>query len=115
MSSASGAPLLTSSTSEAPGDDDPPVPADDAIGPQSGSTSTNMPRGIEQCVNWTTDLQSYMRGNGHTSVVPTEEAEADWTAQVVETYSGLPMTGVRSWFIGFNTNVDGSDRPRYLL
>ena len=35
-------------------------------GPQSGSASTNYPRGIETGVNWCTDLLEHMRAKGYT-------------------------------------------------
>ena len=35
-------------------------------GPQSGSASTNFPRGIETGVNWCTDLLEHMRDRGYT-------------------------------------------------
>ena len=33
----------------------------------------------------------------------------------IDTSQGLLLTTVRSWFMGINTNVDGLDKPRYLL
>jgi cation diffusion facilitator CzcD-associated flavoprotein CzcO len=43
-------------------------------GPQSGSASTNYPRGIETGVNWCTKLLEYMREHGYTRADPTLEA-----------------------------------------
>ena len=45
-------------------------------GPQSGSASTNYPRGIEIGVNWCTDLLEHMRERGYTRVEPTAEAQS---------------------------------------
>ena len=45
-------------------------------GPQSGSASTNFPRGIELGVDWVTDLLQYMWKNGYTREEATPEAEA---------------------------------------
>ena len=43
------------------------------------------------------------------------DAAAAWTAHCIDTSQGLLLTTVRSWFMGINTNVDGHDKPRYLL
>ncbi len=85
------------------------------LGPGAGSTGANMPRGIEQVVDWTTELLRHVGEHGHTTVEATEEACDEWTAHVREMLDGLLMVNVRSWFMGFNTNVDGRDKPRYLI
>jgi hypothetical protein len=38
-------------------------------GPQSGSASTNYPRGIETGVNWCSDLLEHMSAKGYEGVV----------------------------------------------
>ena len=48
-------------------------------GPQSGSASTNFPRGIETGVNWITDFLQYVWDHGYTNVEPTAEREANWS------------------------------------
>ena len=45
-------------------------------GPQSGSASTNYPRGIETGVNWCTKLLEYMWEHGYTRAEPMLEAAA---------------------------------------
>ena len=45
-------------------------------GPQSGSASTNFPRGIEIGVDWSTDLLQHMWKHGYTREEATPEAEA---------------------------------------
>ena len=47
----------------------------DADRPQSGSASTNFPRGIELGVDWVTDLMQYMWKHDYTRVEATPEAE----------------------------------------
>ena len=44
-------------------------------GPQSGSASTNYPRGIETGVGWCTKLLEYMWAHGYTRAEPTLESE----------------------------------------
>ena len=85
------------------------------LGPGAGSTGANMPRGIEQVVDWTTEMLGFLGEHGHTTFEATEEACAEWAAHVRELLDGLLMVNVRSWFMGFNTNVAGHDKPRYLI
>ena len=86
-------------------------------GPQSGSASTNYPRGIESGVNWLMDLLEFMHEHGYTRAEPTEEAEQQWTAEVVEMYKIMLMRKAKSWFTGYNSNVKGHEagRVRHLV
>ena len=86
-------------------------------GPQSGSASTNFPRGIEIGVDWATDLLQYMWKNGFTREEATPEAEADWTAYVAKLYDILLMRKAQGWFTGYNSNVEGHEKGtmRYLV
>ena len=86
-------------------------------GPQSGSASTNFPRGIEIGVNWVTDLLEYMWKHGHTRVEATPEAEERWTNHVAKMYSTMLMRKAKGWFTGYNSNVDGHEhgRVRHLV
>jgi cation diffusion facilitator CzcD-associated flavoprotein CzcO len=78
-------------------------------GPQSGSASTNFPRGIELGVEWTTELIQFMWNHGYTRVEATAEAEAEWGAHVARLYGTVLMgsKGGRGWFTGYNSNVEG--------
>jgi cation diffusion facilitator CzcD-associated flavoprotein CzcO len=86
-------------------------------GPQSGSASTNYPRGIETGVNWCTDLLQHIRAAGHVRFDPTAEAEARWTRHVTQMYSTMLMRKAKSWFTGYNSNVAGHEhgRIRYFV
>src|SRR5260370_21367253 len=55
-------------------------------GPQSGSASTNYPRGIETGVNWCTDLLEYMAAHGYARCEATETAENRWTHPATNIY-----------------------------
>src|SRR5208337_5674913 len=55
-------------------------------GPQSGSASTNYPRGIETGVGWCTKLLEYMRARGYTRAEATLAAEERWTTHVTKMY-----------------------------
>jgi cation diffusion facilitator CzcD-associated flavoprotein CzcO len=84
-------------------------------GPQSGSVSTNFPRGIEEAVDWTTGLIKYMREHEYTTVEATAEAEEEWNEHVKSMYVGSLAATTKSWFTGYNSNVDGHDKLRYMV
>ena len=86
-------------------------------GPQSGSASTNYPRGIEIGVNWCTDLLKHMSERGYVRADPTPEAEERWTAHVTKMYSKMLMRKAKGWFTGYNSNVDGHEhgKTRYFV
>ncbi len=86
-------------------------------GPQSGSASTNYPRGIETGVDWCTDFLMRIREQGQTRFEATAEAEARWTAHVVGMYSVMLMRKAKGWFTGYNSNVAGHEegKVRYFV
>ena len=86
-------------------------------GPQSGSASTNYPRGIETGVNWCTDLLEHMWEHGYMRAEATREAEQSWTAHVTQIYATMLMRKAKSWFTGYNSNVPGHEhgRIRYFV
>jgi len=86
-------------------------------GPQSGSASTNYPRGIEIGVDWATQLLEYMWKNGYTRMEATEEAEQLWSDHVAKMYSTMLMRKAKGWFTGYNSNIDGHEhgKVRYFV
>ncbi|MDP6830637.1 MAG: NAD(P)/FAD-dependent oxidoreductase [Alphaproteobacteria bacterium] len=85
------------------------------VGPHNAGTFCNIPRCIEQNVEWVADLMGYLKDNNYTCIAPTAEAEDTWTEHVYETASELLMTKVDSWFNGINPNVEGKDKRTFLL
>ena len=81
-------------------------------GPQSGSASTNYPRGIETGVNWCTDFLEYVWEQGYVRADATREAEEKWTAHVTQMYSVMLMRKAKSWFTGYNSNVEGHEQGK---
>jgi cation diffusion facilitator CzcD-associated flavoprotein CzcO len=79
-------------------------------GPQSGSASTNYPRGIELGVNWITDLLRYMWKHDYQRAETTPEAEQEWVAHVARWYDRMLMRKGQGWFTGYNSNVDGHEQ-----
>ena len=84
------------------------------VGPHNASTRCNIPRCIEQNVDWVSDLVRYAGEHGITRFESTDEAEADWSRHVEELAEGMLYTQVDSWLTGINTNVEGRNVRRVL-
>ncbi|MEC9058763.1 MAG: NAD(P)/FAD-dependent oxidoreductase [Actinomycetota bacterium] len=84
-------------------------------GPTAGSVSTNFPRGIEDGVDWSTDLVQYILDHEITRVECTTEAEDQWSQHVQEMYNVLLLSKTESWFTGYNSNLEGGGQARHLL
>ena len=82
-------------------------------GPQSGSASTNFPRGIETGVNWCMGLLEHIWDRGYTSADPTLAAQERWSAHVKKMYAIMLMREAKSWFTGYNSNVPGHEHGKY--
>lgn len=85
------------------------------VGPHNSATFCNIPRCIEQNVEWVTDLVKYMIDHDYGRVEATADAEAEWTQHVFDEAEGLLFTKTRSWFMGFNSNIEGRDKPTMLV
>ncbi len=86
-------------------------------GPQSGSGTANFPRTIETAVDWTTDLITYVRDHGYTRFEATEDAQRSWVDHVANLYRSMLMRNAKSWFTGYNSNVEGHEQGtmRYFV
>jgi cation diffusion facilitator CzcD-associated flavoprotein CzcO len=84
------------------------------VGPHNASTRCNIPRCIEQNVEWITGLMAHAQAQGITRLEATEAAEQDWSRHVEELASGLLYTLVDSWMTGINRNIEGRDHRRIL-
>ncbi len=80
------------------------------VGPHNVSTFCNMPRCIEQNVEWVTDCIGYLRANGHDRIEATPAAADEWTQHAHEAAEKLLMSRVDSWFTGQNSNLPGRKR-----
>jgi cation diffusion facilitator CzcD-associated flavoprotein CzcO len=85
------------------------------VGPHNAATFCNIPRCIEQNVEWVSNLFQYMQAEGYTSVAATKAAEDEWTKHVHETSERMLFTKVDSWFMGINPNLKGRDTRKFLL
>jgi cation diffusion facilitator CzcD-associated flavoprotein CzcO len=85
------------------------------VGPHNAATFCNIPRCIEQNVDWVTDLLRHMGERGYTRVEPTAPAEDAWTQHVHESAARLLLLEVDSWMTGINRNVAGGRQKRTFL
>jgi cation diffusion facilitator CzcD-associated flavoprotein CzcO len=85
------------------------------VGPQNTATLCNIPRCIEQNVEWVSDTIQYMTEHKLNKIEPKEQSENDWTKGVVEAASMSMFMKVPSWISGQNSNVEGKDKPRYIV
>ena len=84
-------------------------------GPQGASVSTNFPRAIETSVEWASDLVEHMRAEGLRRVECTKEAQDAWVVEIEELYGMVLLRNAKSWFTGYNSNVDGHDIKRHMI
>lgn len=85
------------------------------VGPNNAATFCNMPRCIEQNVDWVTEFLRYLRAKGYERVEPSVEAMDAWGEHVVTTGERMLFTKVNSWFTGVNSNLEGRQERRFLL
>ena len=83
------------------------------VGPQNGSTFCNIPRCIEQNVEWVTDFIRYMREHEYEFCETTLGAENEWTEHVYQTAMRTLLPTADSWFTNVNQNLP--EKPRTFL
>ena len=74
----------------------------------------NIPRNIEDIVDWVTGLVGHMQTHRLGRVEPRAAAVEEWTRHVEEAAAGLLFTQVNSWQTGVNRNVEGREVRRTL-
>ncbi len=75
------------------------------VGPHNAATLCNIPRCIEQNVEWVTDAIEHMRSEGLSEIEPKLESENRWTQEVITMGEMSPFMKVNSWLSGVNSNV----------
>ena len=56
-----------------------------------------------------------MTEHGYTRVEADADAQEAWVEQVKDLYSMLLLRKAKSWFTGYNENLEGHDIMRYLM
>ena len=84
-------------------------------GPQSGSVATNFPRGIEEAVNWSSGFLEFLEKNKIEYFDAKLEAEGLWNNHVTEMAEKILFAKEKSWFTGYNVNVDKKYKGKCLI
>ena len=85
------------------------------VGPHNAASFCNIPRCIEQNVEWVSDLIEHMQNERLERVEAQLQAEDEWTQHVYQSAEGLLLTKVDSWFNGINSNLEGRETRNFLL
>ena len=80
------------------------------VGPHNASTFCNIPRCIEQNVEWVSELLSHMLMKGYESVEATQGAADAWMAHSEEMVSMTLIPKTDSWFMNVNENLPEKKR-----
>ena len=80
------------------------------VGPQTAAS--NFPRGAELSVDWVTPLLEYMWSQGYQRFDVDETAEAEWFQHVKDMYQGMLLRNAKSWFTGYNSNIEGHEHGK---
>ena len=85
------------------------------VGPHNASTFCNMPRCIEQNVEWLSTFLKKLFSSDVTRVEVEPKAEEDWTEHVYESVDRMLFSKVDSWFMGVNKNIEGRNTRNFML
>ncbi|MGE0487490.1 MAG: flavin-containing monooxygenase [Gammaproteobacteria bacterium] len=85
------------------------------VGPHNGATFCNIPRCIEQNVEWVAEFLRHLHARGIARVEATPEAEAEWTQHVDDTAARTLFPTADSWFMGINENIPGRQTRTFML
>lgn len=77
-------------------------------GPHNASSFCNIPRCLEQNVEWISDCLNYLREHDYSQMEATPAAEAQWTQHVLDAADATLLPDTDSWFMG--ANIPGKKR-----
>lgn len=77
-------------------------------GPLGGFVFCNVPRCIEENIDWITECIDHMRQAGHVVIEPSREAEREWVEIARDCAGQSLLAGTESWFNG--ANIPGKAR-----
>ncbi|MBC8272647.1 MAG: NAD(P)/FAD-dependent oxidoreductase, partial [Gammaproteobacteria bacterium] len=85
------------------------------MGPQTAAA--NFPRAAEMSVNWVTPFLEHMWAQGHQRFDVDETSESEWVEHVKAMYKGALLRKAKSFFTGYNSNIEGHEygRTRYNI
>ena len=85
------------------------------MGPQTAAA--NFPRAAEMSVDWVTPFLEHMWAQGHQRFDVDETSESEWVAHVKAMYKGALLRKAKSFFTGYNSNIEGHEygKTRYNI
>jgi cation diffusion facilitator CzcD-associated flavoprotein CzcO len=85
------------------------------VGPHNAASFCNIPRCIEQNVEWVTRTLAFLKDNGRERMEATRGAEDAWTEHVYVSAERMLLSKTDSWFMGINSNIEGRNKRTFLL
>ena len=85
------------------------------VGPHNAASFCNIPRCIEQNVDWMADLMTRVKADELNRIESTAEAEEEWTEHGHLMAQRMLFSKTNSWFTGINSNIEGRDQRSVLL
>ncbi len=82
------------------------------LGPHNGGSFCNLPRCIEQNVDWVVDAIAYMQDKDYRKISVDPSAEDAWTNHVYEVVEHTLIPETKTWFSG--DNIEGKNK-NFLL
>ena len=80
------------------------------VGPQNASTFCNIPRCIEQNVEWVSDLMAHMMAQGYERVEAAQTAAEAWVEHSEQMVAMTLIPNTDSWFMNVNQNLPEKKR-----
>jgi len=84
-------------------------------GPHGLASFCNVPRCLEQNVEYVSDLLAYMQEKGFNRVEIAADAEKQWMDLMRRNAEPMLVAQTNSWFTGINTNIEGRTKRNLLF
>ncbi|MBT3563968.1 MAG: hypothetical protein HN493_08505 [Gammaproteobacteria bacterium] len=66
-------------------------------------------------MEWASDFIAFLNAEGYSRVEAQQSAENEWLEHLKGFYEGSMIANTKSWFTGYNTNVEGHDILRHMI
>ena len=66
-------------------------------------------------MEWASDFIAFLNAEGYSRVEAQQSVENVWLEHVKEFYEGSMIANTKSWFTGYNSNVEGHDVLRHMI
>lgn len=66
-------------------------------------------------MEWALDIIAFLNAKGYARVEAQQSAENEWLEHVKGFHEGPMIANTKSWFTGYNSNVEGHDVLRHMI